>query len=82
MGFIEAKSDSSYVKHTICSRTVKTSEVVLCSVTEHGITPFHFQTAQKNSALLRSSLRQFENKMRSYRAAITEQCTPSYVLTV
>ena len=32
-----------------------------CSVIEHGVTPFRFQTAQKNSALLRFSVWQFEN---------------------
>ena len=43
---------------------------MLCSVIEHGITPFHSQTAQKHSASLRSSLRQFENSVRSYHALL------------
>ena len=52
---------------------------MLCLVIEYGVTPFRFQTAQKNSALLRSSVRQFENSMTS--CSIAGQCTPSYVLT-
>ena len=56
----------------LCSKTVKTLEVVLCSVTEHGMTPFCFQTAQKNSASLRSFVRQFENSMTSYRALLLD----------
>ena len=56
---------------------------MLCSVIEHGMTPFRFQTAKKNSASLRFSVRQLENLKTSHRALeITEQCTPSYVLTV
>ena len=39
---------------------------MLCSVIEHGMTPVRFQTAQKNSASLRSSLWQFENSVTSY----------------
>ena len=39
---------------------------MLCSVIEHDMTPFRFQTAQKNSALLRSSVKQFENSVTSY----------------
>ena len=34
---------------------------MLCSVIEHGTIPFRFQTAQKNSASLRSSVQHFEN---------------------
>ena len=34
------------------------------------MTPFRFQTAQKNSASLRSSVRQFESLMTSYRALL------------
>ena len=45
---------------------VKTQKVVLCSVIEHGMTLFRFQTAQKNSASLRSSVLQFENSMTSH----------------
>ena len=41
---------------------------MLCSVIEYGMTPFRFQTAQKNSASLRSSVWQFENSMTSYHA--------------
>ena len=33
------------------------------SVIEQVMTPFRFKTAQKNSASLRSSVRQFENSM-------------------
>ena len=29
----------------LCSKTVKTYEVLFCSVIEHGMTPFCFQTA-------------------------------------
>ena len=54
----------------LCSKIVKTQEVVLCSVIEDGMTPFRFQTAQKNSASLRFSARQFENLMTSYRALL------------
>ena len=43
---------------------------MLCSVIEYGMTPFHFQTAQKNSASLRSSVQQFENSVTSYRALL------------
>ena len=39
-----------------------------CSVIDYGVTPFGFETAQKNSASLRSSVRQVENSMTSYRA--------------
>ena len=52
---------------------------MLRSVIEHGMKLFRFQTAQNNSALLRSSVLQFENSLAS---SITDQCTPSYVLTV
>ena len=45
----------------LCSKTVKTLEIVLCSVVEHVMTPFRFQTAQKNSTSLGSSTWQFEN---------------------
>ena len=45
----------------LCSKTDKTKEVVLGSVIAYGMTPFLFQTAQKNSASLRSSVQQFEN---------------------
>ena len=56
---------------------------MLCSVIEHGrVTLFCFQTAQKNSASLRSSVRQFEKLNDVTPCSITEQCTPSYVLTV
>ena len=55
---------------------------MLGSVIEHGMTPFRFQTAQKNSASLRSSIRQFEKINDVIPCSITEQCTPSYVLTV
>ena len=41
---------------------------MLCSVIEHGMTPFRFQTALKNSASLRSSVRQFEKSLTSYSA--------------
>ena len=41
---------------------------MLCSVIEHGVTPFVFQNAQKNSASLRSSVEQFENSGTSYHA--------------
>ena len=34
---------------------------MLCSVIEHAMTPFRFQTAIKNSASSRSSVPQFEN---------------------
>ena len=34
---------------------------MICSVIEHGMTPSLFQTAQKNSPSLRSSVGQFEN---------------------
>ena len=44
----------------LCSKTVK-KEVVLCSVIEHDMTAFRFQTAQKNSASLCSSIQQFKN---------------------
>ena len=66
------------------SKTVKTREGVLCSVIEHGMAmaPFRFQAAQKNSASLRSSLWQFENINEIIPCSITEQCTPSNVLTV
>ena len=43
---------------------------MLCSVIEHGMTVFRFQTAQKNSASLRSSVRQFENSVTSYRVLL------------
>ena len=43
--------------------------------------PFRFQTAQNNSALLPSSVRQLENSMASYRA-LYEQYMPFYVLTI
>ena len=46
------------------------------------MTPFRFQTAQKNSASLRSSVRQFENSSDVIPCSVTEQCTHSYVLTV
>ena len=39
---------------------IQLKEVVLFPVIEHGMTPFRFQTAQKNPASLRSSVRQFE----------------------
>ena len=41
---------------------------MLCSVIDHGMTSFRFQTAQKDSASFRSSARQFENSMMSFRA--------------
>ena len=34
------------------------------------MTPFRFQTAQKNSASLRSSVPQFENSLTLYRAVL------------
>ena len=40
---------------------------MLCSVKEHDMTLFRFQTAQKNTASLRSSVRQFGNSMTTYR---------------
>ena len=52
----------------LCSKTVKTFEFVPYSVIEHGMMPFRFQTAQKNSTSLRSSALQFEKSMTSYRA--------------
>ena len=45
---------------------------MLCSVIEHGMTLFRFQTAQKNSASFRSPVRQFENSMTSYRALLLD----------
>ena len=53
-----------------CTHIIQGEEVVLYSVIEHSMTSFHFQTAQKNSASLRSSVRQFENSMTSYRALL------------
>ena len=35
----------------LCSKTVKTWEVVLCSVIEHGMTPFLLQIAQYRTEL-------------------------------
>ena len=46
------------------------------------MTPFRFQTAQKTRLTPRSSVLQFENSITSEPCSITEQCTPSYVLTV
>ena len=43
---------------------------MLCSVIEHGMKLFRFQTVQKNSASLRSSVLQFENSVTSYRALL------------
>ena len=40
---------------------------MLCSVIEHGMMLLRFQTAQNNSASYRSSVRQFENSVMSYR---------------
>ena len=57
----------------LCSKAVKTWEVVLCSVIEHGMTPFRFQTAQQNSALLRSSVQQFENSNDINRALLLKK---------
>ena len=37
-------------------------------VIEYSVTPFRFQTGQKNWASLRSSVRQLENSMTSYHA--------------
>ena len=37
---------------------------MLCSVLEHSMTPFRFQTAQKNSASLRSSLIMYDKPER------------------
>ena len=51
----------------LCSKTARTWEAVLCLVIEHSMTLFRFQNAQKNSASLRSSKRQFENSLTSYR---------------
>ena len=46
---------------TLCSKTVKIKQVVLCSLIDHGMTPFHIHAANKNSVLLRSSAWHFEN---------------------
>ena len=43
---------------------------MLCSVIEDGMTLFHFETAQKKSASLRSSVLQLENSLTSYRALL------------
>ena len=64
------------------SKTVKTWEVVFCLVIEHGMTLLCFQTVQKKSAPLRSSLWQFENSNVFTPYSITEQGKPSHVLTV
>ena len=53
---------------------------MLLSVLEHSMTPLNFETAQKNSASLRSSRLQFENSNGVILCSITEQSTPSYVL--
>ena len=45
-------------------------------LTEHSMTPFHSQTAQKNSALFLSSVLQFENSNDCIQCSITEQSTP------
>ena len=51
-----------------------------CSVIGHVMTSLSFQTAiQKNEGKL-SSFAQFESELASY--LVTEQSTPSYVLTV
>ena len=55
---------------------------MLFSVIEHGMTPFHFQTAQNNSASLCSSVWQLENSMASYRALYDQQNMLFYVLTI
>ena len=44
---------------------------MLCSVVEHGITPFRFRTARKNSVPLLSSVWQFENSVELYYALQT-----------
>ena len=49
-------------------KQLKHRKLCFVSVIEHGMTSIHFQTAQKNSASLRSSVSQFENSMTSYRA--------------
>ena len=56
---------------TLCDyvqKLLKHRKLCLFSVIEHGMTPFRFQTTQKNSASLRSSIRQSENSITSYRA--------------
>ena len=55
---------------------------MLFSIIEHGMTPFRFQTAQKNWGLCRASALQFEYSNEVIPYSITEQNTPSYVLTV
>ena len=59
---------------------------MLCSVIEHGMTSYYFQTSQKNSASLRSSVWQFTNSMMSYHlynrtkhAFLCFNCLPSSV---
>ena len=53
---------------------------MLCLVIEHGMTPFCFQTAQKNSASLRSSVRQCENSNNVNRALLLNKARLSMFL--
>ena len=54
---------------------------MLYSLTEHGMTPFHFQNAQKNSASLRSSVWQLKTEMKSYHALqLKKACFPVFQL--
>ena len=52
---------------------------MLCLVIDHGMMSFCYQTAQKDSALLRSSVSQFPRSMTSYHALyMAEQSILSY----
>ena len=55
---------------------------MLCPVIEHAMLPFGFQAAQNNSASPSSSVWQFECSNGVIPCSITEQRTPSFVLTV
>ena len=64
------------------SETVKTETAVLCLLQGVVRRYSRFQTAEKNSALLRSSVWQFGNSNDVFPRSITKQSTPSYVLTI
>ena len=49
----------------VLKNSTEQADPLFIALIEHGITPFCFQTAQKNSASLRSA-RHFENSMTSY----------------
>ena len=66
-------------RHSVCDHVLKQlKHWKLCFVIEHDMMSFRFQTTQKNSASLCSSVQQFENSMTSYRLQLNNARLPMF----